>query len=451
MTDEIGPTRKIAEFIHRTTFKEIPPAASEGAKLQILDTIGIGLAALDQPVARAIQEYVRSLGGGAVATVMGMDGYKTSPPLAALANGCLFNMLDLDDHTATFVLPTVLAIGEMLNAPGERVLEAYILAAEATTRMDHTIVGRSTDFGGPTVRGLYHVTLSGPIGAALAASKLLGLNLAQTQGAMGTASVSSGGVRRNRATKSKSMSAGNAASFGISAALLARQGVTGVSDILEGRAGLVDAVCLPGESDWVPIMEHLGNPFQLATSVGMGRYPAIGTIGGMIETLEQLRRSSGLDGAEVVRVEARLTPHSVTAMSDTAAGVSHYPENGLAAEGSWSYAMAATLLDGSFTIDHITDASVQNPRFRDLASKIELIPLKAWSEPESVTVHLRDGRSVTARLTRSRHRPQQEDFVAKFRDCAGRHLAGAEVEELYQKIMDMENLGAIGELTAAFG
>jgi len=38
------------------------------------------------------------LGGEPVATVIGMNVYKTSLPQAALANGCFFNMLDLDPH-----------------------------------------------------------------------------------------------------------------------------------------------------------------------------------------------------------------------------------------------------------------------------------------------------------------------------------------------------------------
>lgn len=450
MTDGVGPTQKIAEFVHGTTFKDIPPAAIEGAKLQVLDTIGIGLAALEQPVAKAIQEYVRAMGGAPVATVMGMDGYRTSPPLAALANGCFFNMLDLDNHTATFVLPTVLAVGEMVGATGERVLEAYIVAAEATARMDHTIVGKGTDFGGPTARGWHHVTLTGSIGAALAASKLLGLDVSQMLGAMGTASVVSGGVRQNMATKAKSVFSGNAAGFGVSAALLAQRGVTGGPDILEGRGGLIEAVCFPGEADYTAIMEHLGSPFQLAASVGMGRYPAIGNISGMIETLQDLRQAHGIDGSQVTRVEARLTPHSLTAMSDTAAGVSRYPEDGLAAEGSWSYAMAATLLDGTFTLDHVTDSKVKDPRYRELAAKMEFIPLKAWSNPESVTVHLASGQAVTAPMKRRRYVPQKEDFAAKFRECAGRHLGGGDVEQLYQRVLGIEKLANIGELTAGF-
>jgi len=272
----IGPTRKIAEFVHATKFGDIPKAAVENAKLQILDTIGIGLAALEQPVARAIQRYVRAMGGEPVATVLGMEGYKTSPPQAALANGAFFNILDLDNHTATFVLPPLLAAGEMIGASGQQVVEAYVVAAEAATRIDHTIDAARPHRGGPTFRGWYHVSILGPIGAALAAGKLLGLSVDEIRGAMGTAASSSGGTRQNMGRKAKSLFAGNSSSAGVTAALLAREGMTGDPNILEAPLGLVHTLCSPNESDWSSIMAHLGQPFALEKMPGMTRYPAIG-------------------------------------------------------------------------------------------------------------------------------------------------------------------------------
>src|ERR1700758_1466085 len=94
----IGPTQRIAQFVHDTTFADIPAAAIENAKLQILDTIGIGLAALDQPTAKVLQRHARSIGGEPVSTVLGMGGFKTSAPAAALLNGAFTNILDLDNH-----------------------------------------------------------------------------------------------------------------------------------------------------------------------------------------------------------------------------------------------------------------------------------------------------------------------------------------------------------------
>ena len=83
MTEPMGPSRKIAAFVAQTSFKDLPPKSVEHAKLSILDTIGVGVAALDQPAAQGIQRYVKAMGGQPIATVLGMGGYRTSPPLAS--------------------------------------------------------------------------------------------------------------------------------------------------------------------------------------------------------------------------------------------------------------------------------------------------------------------------------------------------------------------------------
>ena len=83
MSGTIGPSRKIAEFVAETRLRDIPQAAQENAKLSILDTIGVGIAALDQRAAQGLQRYVKAMGGEPIATVVGMGGFKTSPPMAS--------------------------------------------------------------------------------------------------------------------------------------------------------------------------------------------------------------------------------------------------------------------------------------------------------------------------------------------------------------------------------
>jgi len=388
------------------------------------------------------------MGGEPVATVLGMGGYKTSPPQAALANGAFFNILDLDNHTATFVLPPLLAVGEMIGASGQQILEAYVVAAEAATRIDHTIDAARPIRGGPTFRGWYHVSILGPIGAALAASKLLRLDVDQIRGAMGAAASSSGGTRQNMGRKAKSLFAGNSSSLGVTAALLAREGMTGDPNILEAPLGLVHTLCSPNESDWSSIMTHLGQPFALEKMPGMTRYPAIGAVSGMISALIRIRRAQPFEISQVTGVEARAVPSAASALTDTGRGFTEYPGDELGGESSWCYALAATLLDGSLTIDHLTQASVNNPRLRELAAKVQIIPLEGWSrEHESITVRLSDGRALTEEKLPD-PRPTHDDFVAKFRDCAGRHLAAGDVEALYERVMSLESLANIGELTA---
>ena len=51
-----GPTAQVAEFVIESSLKDIPPEAVKGAKNLILDTLGVGLAAVGQPIAATIHE-----------------------------------------------------------------------------------------------------------------------------------------------------------------------------------------------------------------------------------------------------------------------------------------------------------------------------------------------------------------------------------------------------------
>lgn len=445
MTEQSGQTRRVAEFIAGTTLKDIPPKAVQGAKLVILDTLGVGLAALSQPVARTVLNYVQWLGGRPVATVIGTGGYRTAPNHAALANGCLFNMLDYDGfhHVPTHVLAASLATGEMMEAAGEQVLEAFIVASEFAHRFNQVFDGPHTEHGGPTRRGWYHLSVYGPIAAALASSKILGLDVEQTRAAMGNAVCGSGGVRQVLGTRAKSLAPGHSASFGVQAALLAQRGMLGDPDILEARLGLVNALCLPGEADWEPLMSKLGYPYALGTSQNLKRYPSVSPTHGVIAALEGLMLEHGFGADAVESLEAEVSTFS--------AGAS-YATDSLSAGFSWPYILGATLLDGAFKAEHLMEERVQDPRIREVAAGIRFVPLASNSEPQFLKVTLRDGRAVSARVEGSMARMKTEDEVlAKYRDCAAAHLFPDDVALLCRQVMSLEKLGSVRELTSTLG
>ena len=58
--------------------------------------MGVALAGSLDEAPRKVVEFVRDLGGKPEATILGTS-IKTSPPLAALANGTVSNVLDYGD------------------------------------------------------------------------------------------------------------------------------------------------------------------------------------------------------------------------------------------------------------------------------------------------------------------------------------------------------------------
>jgi 2-methylcitrate dehydratase PrpD len=441
MVVETGPTRRIAEFIAQTRLVDVPARAIEGAKLSILDTLACGLAALDQPVAIALLDYIREQGGREVATVLGAGGYKTSAPQAALANGCLVNILDLDGflHAPTHTLPAAIAAGELAGATGAEVLEAYILAFEVANRLQEVIEARRGEQTGPTYRGWYHVSLYGPLAASLAAGRVLKRDIEGLEGAIGAAACGAGGVRENLGARAKSLSSGVAASLGVQAALLARRGMTGAPNILEARVGLINAVCLPGEYDWEPVAAKLGSPYRLACdSLGTKRYPAIGATQSMLGSLARIRETAGIGPEDVESVEAHV---STFAASGSA------PKDELEAGFSWPYMLAMTLLDGSFGVQHLQTAVIAESRVRAMMDRVRFMPLVEDAN-ERIIVHTRDGRDLVATPEARLGRVGREQIVTKYRDLAARRLSDVQLRRLEEQVMTLEGLASIADLTA---
>jgi 2-methylcitrate dehydratase PrpD len=206
-----GLTKAICSFVVETRSADIPPAALESAKLLILDTIGITLAASSLPIGKIITQYVADANGRRVATVLG-GGLKATPSMAALANGTMANTLDFDGgwHTTTHVVPSALAVVEHQKLSGHDLLDAFVIGAEVGKRLTETFdtsrqvkATRAAKTSGPTARGHWHVGLAGPIATAAVAARLLKLSTEQTAMAIGIATCSAGGFRRNMGTMSK--------------------------------------------------------------------------------------------------------------------------------------------------------------------------------------------------------------------------------------------------------
>src|SRR5688500_14125501 len=94
-----GPTtvERIADWALGIRAADIPDAATQQAKLLLLDTIGCGIAAVQDHAARALLSATEKMGGAAQCSLIGSPA-KTSLPNAVLTNGTLIRVLDLNDY-----------------------------------------------------------------------------------------------------------------------------------------------------------------------------------------------------------------------------------------------------------------------------------------------------------------------------------------------------------------
>ena len=134
-------TRKLAEFIVKTNFNDLPENVQRHAKLCIMDWLGASLAGSIEPPAKMISAIMRELGGKRESTIIGAHT-KTACMNAALANGIIGHTVELDDvhelsiiHPAAPVIPAALAIGERCDSSGQDFIAAVVLGYEAGIRI----------------------------------------------------------------------------------------------------------------------------------------------------------------------------------------------------------------------------------------------------------------------------------------------------------------------------
>lgn len=195
----------------------------------------------------------------------------SSPQMAALHNGCLGNVLEMDDvdkravlHAAPTVIPAALAMAEQVGASVSDFLDAIVIGYEGTIR-----IGRAV---GPGHYAYWHNTATcGPFGAAAAACHLLdGSDLVSALGLAGTQSAGLWQTRHEPDSMAKQLHAGHAAQVGVQSALLSVQGFQGPRTILEGEQGFFAALC-PGADPQDVLFEQAG---WLLHETSLKPYPA---------------------------------------------------------------------------------------------------------------------------------------------------------------------------------
>ena len=430
-------TDMLASFVAETA--EVPKATLELAKTLILDTIGVALAAADRRIGQIITRHVAETPGApATATVLGA-GIKASPAMAALANGTLANALDFDEgsHLSTHILAAALAVAEHHRLSGKAVLDAFIVAYEASARLTQTIDAKRRLGRGPTHRGWWHVGLVGPIAAAFATCRLLRLDRQMTATVIGIATASSGGFRRNMGTMAKALHSGNAARAGIEAATLAQRGFTADPQIIEAPLGFLQAVVEPEDRDLAAITERLGRPYVLEGPQRIKRYPACNPGHPLIDAALRLVSEHAVRADEIELIDADLQTFSLLRLE---------PWDDESAGFSGAFLIAATMVYGRFTLEELTDEAVHDPRVKALMKKIHHVPA---GEPETVTVSLAGNRTATVDVRPVSRLSAREDIRAKFRQCASAVLTQPALERLEAIILTLEQQDGIDCIMAA--
>jgi 2-methylcitrate dehydratase PrpD len=148
------------------------------------------------------------------------------------------HVLDFDDtfaagvaHLSAACAPAALVLAAHLGLSQGAMLEAYAQGFEAMAAV--AAAGHPALYNG----GWHPTAVYGPIGAAVTASRLLGLSPALRQNAIAASVLRAGGTRGAFGSDGKSLQVGHAAAAGVQAALLARAGASVDAAAIHGPLG----------------------------------------------------------------------------------------------------------------------------------------------------------------------------------------------------------------------
>ncbi|HEV8711754.1 MAG TPA: MmgE/PrpD family protein [Candidatus Binatia bacterium] len=446
-------TESLCRTIVQTSFASLPSQVVEVAKRIILDGIAVAVAGSTEDGPRIVAEHVKSLGGTESSTVLGQR-FKTSPVSAAYVNGIAMHVLDYEPmwspptHATSPTLPTILALAEVENVPGHEVIAAFVKACEMQGRL--RLASQQYTPG----KLIYHPPgVVGVMGSVVAASHLLGLSLPQLQNALGIAASRAGGLMANVGTMTKATHCGWAAAAGLDAALLARRGFTGNTEIFEAPNGYADAFF--GEGFDFSALMAFGHPYRLVDpGFAIKLFPSqYATHFGITAALELHEVIDEPKAIKSVQITMPVMPYVDRPL----------PRTGLEGKFSFQYTVAAALLDGAVTVRTFSDER----RFRqDLVALLPIIVLtqsaeipgeleKMWVE---VTVELHGGRQIIARCRGPKGfwglpPLAREEHLVKIRDCLNMRLAQNQTERCIALVEDLDSLEPEGvrELVAIVG
>jgi len=225
-------------FLHDTTFDDLPAAVRHQTARCVVDLCGSIVAGRHTRLSAIIRDHAAAAFGGDGATLL-LDGRRTSPPGAALANGMSIDSFDIHDsqreslgHAGVHLLPAYLASVEWRVARGG----PWPTGAEALTDLaiGYDIACRSGEALHGTVSDYHTSGAWGSISSAALYARLMGLDRATTREALGIAEYHGPRSQMMRVIDHPTMlkdGSGWGAMAGVSAGMLAEAGFTGAPAI----------------------------------------------------------------------------------------------------------------------------------------------------------------------------------------------------------------------------
>jgi 2-methylcitrate dehydratase PrpD len=360
-------TRELVSFLSALRFDDLPDEVVERTKELFLDWVASALAGKNAPPVHIFEQFAETMGPAEGPSEILPSRRRTSPLFAAMVNAAASHVVEQDDlhnasvfHPATVVFPAALAAAQHTGASGRDLITASVAGYETGVRVG-SYLGRSH-------YKVFHTTgTAGTLAAAAAVSHLLGADEEVMLHALGSAGTQAAGLWEflRDAADSKQLHTAKAASDGLLAAYVARDGFTGATRILEGEQGMAAGMSSDAEPE--RLVEGLGErwavpetSFKFHASCRHTHPAADALLAGMKE--------HDLAADQVAGVRA----HVHGAAIDVLGPVSD-PRTIHQSKFSMGFVLALIAARGSAGIDDFTEEALEDPELRGFSERVEMV------------------------------------------------------------------------------
>jgi 2-methylcitrate dehydratase len=415
----------LAQWVANVSDADIPAAAFHQAALLVLDTLGCGLAGLDEPTSRAVLDCLDGLGGAQTCTIVGR-ARRTNVLNAVLANGCLIRVLDLNDYIGgssgsgpeigghpSDNIPVALAVGEWQGRKGRDLLTSIIMGYE--------IFGRLKRMMDPV--GVWDEVTSSGLVAASIAGKLLALDSTRLAHALALAAARSATpaiVRGGHVSAAKSIANSLVAQSAVQATLLAAQGVTGPLAVLDAPRGLQE-IYARGEAADILTAPFPQQPYIMRANIKM--YPCLATGQSAVAAALQVRAAIAGDIDRLEHVDIVMADYPIVQRQQADID-RRQPRSREAADHSFPFLVAAALSDGALGLEQYDNERWLDPRITALMQRFSMVTDPTWRDrapgayPCSIVARTTNGHEIRADVAFppgfAREGLVRSDVIAKF-------------------------------------
>src|SRR5690348_1920423 len=434
---------ELSNYAYALRYSDIPENVIHESKKRIIDALGCGIGAFTaDPVkfSRRIGERIKIENGS---TLLGTKR-KSAPDIASFVNGIMIRYFDYNDtylskepaHPSDNI-GVCLSVADSEGASGKDLLLSIVLAFEIQCRL--------CDAADIRHRGWDHVCY-GLVSTALAAGRLMHLNLEQLTQAVNLALNSHITMRQVRAGELsmwKGCSFANAGRNGVFSALLAREGVTGPSPIFEGEMGFFKQVSGPFRIEMDDFGGRRGR-FRIGETY-LKYFPAEihsqTSIWAALEARKEIDNPDDIVSLEIASHEAGYTilgrdPEKWNPLTKETA------------DHSLPYIVGMALLEGKIDNSTYSEKKFRDPRILEFLKKITVIEDKTLTDmyPEAVanrvTVKLSSGEVVSKQVDYHKGHPKNPmgdgEVEEKFQRLTKKYLAKNRARRILDAVWDLE-------------